>query len=102
MTYSLTALRGDEALLAKVTELAGLYFRPSDIAVIVGAEDIDAFVRTVNFDRGDPVSRAYWLGKLMTEYELRCKTRQYAVGGSPEAQQAMERYLAQQRQEENG
>ncbi len=100
--YSLVPLKGDDACLAKITELAGLYFRPSEIAVIIGAENIDEFTRTVNFDRENPISRAYWCGKLMTEYELRCKTRQYAVGGSPEAQQQMERYLALQRQEEQG
>lgn len=100
--YSLTVLRENEAQLKKITELASLYFRPSEIAVIIQAENIEEFVRTVNYDRENPVSRAYWCGKLMTEYELRVKTRQYAVGGSPEAQQQMERYLTQQRQEEQG
>ena len=100
--YSLTVLRENEAQLTKITELASLYFRPSEIAVIIQAENIEEFVRTVNYDRENPISRAYWCGKLMTEYELRLKTRQYAVGGSPEAQQQMERYLTQQRQEEQG
>lgn len=100
--YSLTVLEENEAQLAKITELASLYFKISEIAVIIGAESIEEFVRTVNFDRETKVSRAYWAGKLRTEYELRVKTRQYAVGGSPEAQQQMERYLTQQRQEEQG
>ena len=79
----------------KVETLASLFFTTKQIAAFIGKPHAE-FVKTLNYKPEDPLTIAYFQGKMKTEILLRFDTKQFAIAGSPQALEDMKSYLLKQ------
>jgi hypothetical protein len=82
----------------KIKEYAACLMSIPDIAVLMGVE-VDELSEAVA-DRSSAVSRAYYLGKAQTTYEIRRQEVELAKTGSPMAVELVSDYLIEQSQHE--
>lgn len=83
-----------------VEELSARFFSVTKIALFLGM-DPDELRNIVKYEEGNPLSRAYWKGKIKTEIMLRFDTLQFAMAGNPLASEDMKEYLSEQILDEN-
>ena len=75
--------------------LASLFFATKQIAAFI-EKPLETFVKTLNHKPDDPLTLAYYRGKMKTEVILRFDTNRFALAGSPEALRDMKEYLLKQ------
>jgi hypothetical protein len=81
-----------EEELMQVETMAGLFFKPEEIAIACGwsAEITDEFVHVLEFhNSGHVLFRRYHKGRITAEIELRQSIKQAAANGSNPAQNTM-------------
>ena len=76
-------------------ELAARFFTLTKIARFIGMNP-DELRNLVMYEEGNPLSRAYWRGKMRTEIMLRFDTLRFAMAGNPLASEDMKDYLSEQ------
>lgn len=67
----------------KVKEYANNLMPISDIAVLLGVDDMDLKKQIAN--KTSPVSKAYFAGKIQAKLEIHRQERQLLSAGSPQA-----------------
>ncbi len=78
--------------LLQVETMAGLFFKPEEIAIACGwsAEITDEFVHVLEFhNSGHVLFQRYHKGRITAEIELRQSIKQAAANGSNPAQNTM-------------
>lgn len=85
--------------LDKITEYAGLFLSPREIACLMGL-DFEVFKESL-FDGNHPASMAYLNGKTQSKYEIRKKVIDLAKKGSPQAEALAEKYIEEQSLQED-
>lgn len=88
-----------EEIYAEVSEMAGLFFSPEEIAINLGynEEQTDEFVTAVVNKDSSQIVSSYLSGRLQTEIQLRKSIKEAALNGSNPAQQMMLNYQRQSR-----
>lgn len=76
-----------EQQLQQITDLAGLFFTPREIAVIMELP-ADLLITGVEVDSSH-IHKAFWRGRLKEEYNIRSKVKKLADSGSSPAQTMM-------------
>lgn len=84
-------MRYSEEQLKQIEELAGLYTRPTEIAIYLGVNE-GMFKADINCD-GNPARNAYIRGKLSQKLEVRKQMAMLARVGSPLAIEMSEKAL---------
>ena len=82
--------------LAEVESMAGLFFSPEDICIAMDWDEefLSFFLLSVQLkDLTDPLSKAYFTGRLSAEIELRQSIKQAANNGSNPAQVTLISFL---------
>lgn len=85
--------------LEKITELSSLFLSPREIACLMDL-DIPTLLDRIA-DSSSPEAIAYFKGKTLSKYEIRQKVIALAKMGSPAAETLAERYIEQQRLDED-
>jgi hypothetical protein len=90
----------DQEQLALLKEYAGCLMNISDIAVLLGFdEDV---LRDEISNKHSPTSKAYRKAKAEVVFELRKQEIEMAKLGSPQAVELTQRYIIDQKIQENG
>lgn len=76
-----------EQQLQQITDLAGLFFTPRQIAVIMELPAV-VLITGAEID-SSPVYKAFWAGRLKEEFNIRTKIKKLAESGSSPAQTMM-------------
>lgn len=84
--------------LEQVRELASLFFTLEDISILTMIS-LEELRREVNFGHSE-LNNAYWLGKMDGQVTLRKQVKEWAIKGSPAAEQQMLKWLRDQNESE--
>lgn len=81
----------NEEQLKEVERMAGLFFSPNEIGIVLEMElhEIKELEEIIDSKNEDQIYMAYHKGRLTTEIELRNATKQAALNGSNPAQTMM-------------
>ena len=74
-----------EEQLKEVETMAGLFFEPEKIAIMLGlnpVDDMDDFKEKISLGYPGEIYIAYWRGRLRAETELRTAIKHAALNGS--------------------
>jgi hypothetical protein len=82
----------------QIREYAALLMSIPDIAALIGIEPDS--LTTIIADRTNPLSKAYYLGKAQTIYNIRKQEIELAKNGSPTAVEQAAAYILEQAQYE--
>ena len=90
----------DQEQLALIKEYAGCLMNISDIAVLLGLDE-DKLREEIG-NKHSPISKVYRKAKAEVVFELRKQEIEMAKLGSPQAVELTQRYIIDQKIQENG